>query len=212
VKLIVISPESEYPREHVVLAELFGAGLGHYHLRKPRWSCAQLAAWLRGISKTFHPRIVLHSHHELISEFALGGLHDRDEKPLTQTNTMGCFKAGVFRSRAVHDLVALSAAIGTQPSTAEVGYDRVLLSPLFASFSKPGYVPAVGISSDELKAILALPRRAEVIALGGIDVTRIQACHESGFDGVAVLGAVWQASDPVRVFHQLKDALHADAA
>jgi thiamine-phosphate pyrophosphorylase len=52
--------------------------------------------------------------------------------------------------------------------------------------------------------ILALPRRAEVIALGGIDAARLPVCRALGFDGVAVLGSVWQAADPLKAFSELQ--------
>ena len=198
-KLIVISPESEDAGEHSVLAELFAAGLTHYHLRKPTWSRDQLAAWLHSLSAEFHPRIVLHAHHDLVKEFAVGGLHDRDE-PKAQSNPIGYF----VRSRAVHDVATLRASLDV--------YDRLLVSPIFPSFSKPGYAPDNRLELAELKAVLALPRRAEVIALGGINPSRVPACRELGFDGVAVLGAVWQAADPVRAFHELQNALHIHAA
>ena len=47
--LIVISPEAEDPHEHAELAKLFAAGLTSYHLRKPTWTRAQLAAWLNAL-------------------------------------------------------------------------------------------------------------------------------------------------------------------
>lgn len=196
-KLIVISPESEDPREHATLADLFAAGLTGYHLRKPTWSRAQLAAFLRALPATFHPRIILHTHHDLAADFTLGGLHHRDQAPETDDPT-GPSHSGVFRSRAVHDLPALRASLDT--------YDRLLVSPLFPSFSKPGHAPDARLDHAALKAALALPRRAEVIALGGINASRIPACRELGFDGVAVLGAIWQAADPVAVFQTLQSA------
>ncbi|MDF3058274.1 MAG: hypothetical protein K0R17_2489 [Rariglobus sp.] len=196
-KLIVISPEAEDVREHAVLAELFAAGLTDYHLRKPTWTREQLAAFLRVLPAGFHPRIVLHTHHDLATEFALGGLHDRD-RPKAQSNLLGYF----VRSRAVHDVVTLRASLDC--------YDRVLFSPVFPSVSKSGYLPS--FAPADLRSALALPRRAEVIALGGIDASRIPACRDLGFDGVAVLGAIWQAADPVRAFNELQNALHAHAA
>jgi thiamine-phosphate pyrophosphorylase len=199
VKLIVISPEAEDAREHAVLAQLFAAGLTSYHLRKPAWSRDQLATWLRSLPVEFHPRIVVHSHHELAAEFTLGGLHERDE-PKAKSNPIGYS----WRSRAVHDLAVLRVFLGA--------YDRLLVSPVFPSFSKPGYGSSGILSESYLRAVLALPRRAEVIALGGIDASRIAACRELGFDGVAVLGTVWQAADPVRAFTELQNALHAHAA
>jgi len=195
VKLIVISPEAEDAREQTVLAELFAAGLTSYHLRKPRWSRDDLVAFLRALPAEFHPRLILHTHHDLATEFAVGGLHDRDEPPI-KSNPIGYS----WRSRAVHDVPALRTALGV--------YDRVLVSPVFSSFSKPGHTPDARLAFADLKAVLALPRRAEAIALGGIDVTRIPACRELGFDGVAVLGAIWQTTDPVAAFSEFQTVIN----
>lgn len=198
-KLIVISPEAADSRELPVLAQLFDAGLTDYHLRKPNWRRVDLVAFLSALPAEFHPRLVLHSHHDLTSEFAVGGLHDRDE-PNPKSNPIGY----TLRSRAVHDLSALRASLEA--------YDRLLVSPIFPSFSKPGYGPSSQLPEPELRAVLALPRRAEVIALGGVEASRISTCRELGFDGVAVLGAIWQAADPLRAFKELQNALHAHAA
>jgi len=194
-KLIVISPEAEDAREHAVLAQLFAAGLTSYHLRKPSWSRHNLVAFLRALPAGFHPRLILHTHHDLVREFAVGGLHDRDEPPV-KSNPIGYS----WRSRAVHDVPALRTALGV--------YDRVLVSPVFPSFSKPGHTPDARLAAADLKAVIALPRRAEVIALGGVDATRVDACRALGFDGVAVLGAIWQAPDPVAAFSELQTVIN----
>jgi len=228
VKLLVISPEAEDPREHATLAELFATGLTSYHLRKPTWTRAQLAAWLHALPPAFHPRIILHTHHDLAREFPLGGLHYRDPSrstchvlrdkfPLAHSTQSEApnpvchvlrdkLLTGTppFRSRAIHDLSTLRASLESD--------DRLLVSPIFPSFSKPGHAPDARLAPAELKSVLALPRRAEVIALGGIDASRIPACRELGFDGVTVLGAIWQATDPVNAFSELQTALLAHAA
>lgn len=191
-KLIVISPDSEDAREHAVLAQLFAAGLTSYHLRKPTWTRDQLEAWLRLLPAGFHSRIVLHSHHDLAAEFQAGGVH----------NAPTATPFAPLRSHAVHSLVELRGLLDARA--------RLLFSPVFSSISKPGYGPA--FDHEELRSVLVHPRRAEVIALGGVDASRIPACGELGFDGVAVLGAVWQASDPVCAFTEIQNALHAHAA
>lgn len=200
-KLIVISPEAEDPRELSVLGQLFARGLADYHVRKPGWGREELAAYLRRVSAELHPRLVLHTHHDLGREFAVGGQHDRDQPGRTGV------VAGPSRLRscAVHDLAALRSALST--------HDRVLFSPVFPSISKPGRTPDPRVSAADLRAVLALPRRAEAIALGGIDPSRVAACRELGFDGVAVLGAVWQnPRGPVAGLLELQQALliHAD--
>ncbi len=197
-KLIVISPEASDPRELPVLADFFAAGLTDYHLRKPAWSREQLAAFLSYVPGEFHRHLVLHSHHDLADEFALRGAHygDADGPP-----------SPFLRSRAVHTLAKLRASLDS--------YDRLLLSPIFPSYSKPGHVaPAEFTANDsaELRALLAEPRDSEVIALGGIDASRIAACRALGFDGVAVLGAIWQAANPLAAFQKIQRSLHAHAA
>lgn len=191
-KLIVLSPESADPHEHSVLVQLFAAGLTSYHLRKPQSSRDEIATWLRALPLEFHARIVLHSHHGLAGEFKVGGIHNADPS-----------SSPLPRSRAIHDPVTLRASLD--------GYDRLLVSPIFPSFSKPGHGPSGRFPETELRAILTLPRRAEVIALGGVDASHFPVCRDLGFDGVAVLGAVWRAADPRRAFHELQNALHAHA-
>ena len=49
-RIVVISPESEDPREAAALDGLLAAGLDHYHVRKPAWAEAELESWLRAPS------------------------------------------------------------------------------------------------------------------------------------------------------------------
>lgn len=208
-KLIVISPETEDPREPALLAELLAAGLTDYHLRKPTWTRTQLAAFLHVLPPSVVSRIILHTHHDLAADHPVAGLHEREAgragplgPPRTPvvSSTSNVAPSGRAlpppRSRAIHDLPTLRASLDHADT-------RLLFSPVFPSISKPGHVPRH--STDELRAILLLPRRAELIALGGIDAERIPECRALGFDGVAVLGAIWQAPDPVAAYRFLHE-------
>ena len=73
------------------------------------------------------------------------------------------------------------------------GADYVTLSPIFATASKPGYGPALGV--DEL-ADLAAKSLIPVLALGGVDAAAVGGCLAAGATGVAVMGAIMGASDP----------------
>ena len=213
-KLLLISPEDHDERELPALPRLFAAGLAHYHLRKPSWERTRLAAHLRAIPAELHPRIILHSHHDLAADFAVGGLHFRDSAgragppgpprascmPYAQSGAPGVRALPPpFTSRACHDLPSLLLRVGH--------CSRVLLSPVFPSISKPGHAPSPSLAhatiSFALEARTPAQRQTEVVALGGVDATRIPAVRALGFDAAGVLGAVWLRPDPVAAFNEL---------
>jgi len=202
-KLVVITSEVLDPREPAVLTALFAAGLERCHVRKPSMSREDLAAWLRAVPVAFHPRLVLHQHHELVTELGLGGCHWRDNASAPFTPPKGG-----LTSRSCHDLTSLRTALGC--------YDSVFLGPVFPSISKPGHGPNGKFSASELTELLALrapaARRTTVLALGGITASNVAQCRALGFDGVAVLGAIWQTADPVRAFVRLQTTLQRHAA
>jgi len=89
------------------------------------------------------------------------------------------------------------------------GADYATLSPIFASASKPGYGPPLGLAG-----LGAACRRAPlpVIALGGIEVGNGAHCLAAGACGVAVMGAVMAAADPAAVMTGLIKTLGAALA
>ena len=102
-----------------------------------------------------------------------------------------------FRDRIVmhnHDLHSCHTFEEVQANKKHIDY--VFLSPIFDSISKQGYRAA--FTDDEL-------RRAHsngiiddrVIALGGITPTNARKAIALGFGGVAVLGDIWQSTEPV---------------
>lgn len=200
-QLVVISPETLEPHEPAVLARLFAGGLERYHVRKPAVPVAQLENWLRALPAAWRPRLVLHTHHELVARLGLGGRHYREADTIPRQPADG------FASRACHDLPALRSAVGR--------YDAVLLSPVFPSVSKPGHSPDARLVPAAIAATLAVrtaeERRTAVFALGGITRETAPRARDLGFDGVAVLGAIWQAADPERAFAELQDALRTHA-
>jgi len=206
-KLVVISPEAADPRENEVMAALFEAGLERYHVRKPRVSLDRLRAWLGEVPEKWRSRLVLHQHHGLAAEFGCGGVHWRDASSLAGDDApffperLGNHFPRLFTSRSCHDLATLRKSLGH--------YDSVFFSPVFPSISKSGYQPRIG--DDELSIVLhrrsAEERQTLVVALGGVVPENAAHCAELGFDGVAVLGSIWQAGDPVAVFRELKMAV-----
>ncbi|MCK8495055.1 thiamine phosphate synthase [Spirosoma sp. RP8] len=91
--------------------------------------------------------------------------------------------------------------------------ELVFYSPIFPSISKPGYGPTVqlGRLAQQIKLIReqhghrALPR---LIGLGGISANNVRLVHQAGFDGAALMGALWQSPNPVAALQQIRASIY----
>jgi thiamine-phosphate pyrophosphorylase len=77
--------------------------------------------------------------------------------------------------------------------------DYVTLSPIFLTGSKPGYGPALGTGALRAAAESEIP----VLALGGVTAATAGACLAAGARGVAVMGEIMRADDPVETVADL---------
>jgi thiamine-phosphate pyrophosphorylase len=107
-------------------------------------------------------------------------------------------REGLVAGRSCHTPSELAAALVE-------GADRATYSPVFATASKPGYGPALGL--DGLAAgCRAVPGLA-VLALGGVDPATAGACVEAGAAGVAVMGGIMRAAHPAAAVRALLRAV-----
>jgi len=155
------------------------------HLRKPDSAINEFEQLLKSIDSDYHSRIVIHQHHSLAERYQLAGIHltekDRSDQPQS-TKAI---------STSFHDL---QTAINEQEY-----YRYFFCSPVFPSISKAGY------TTDENWDISAETEtfREKAVALGGIDLNKLIAVRQRGFQHIAVLGTVWQAPDPVKELDEL---------
>ena len=108
---------------------------------------------------------------------------------------------GQILSRSIHCLDDLNEDLS--------GWDYVFLSPVFHSISKREYGPQW--EETQLTAALRYCKEAyqtKVYALGGVDDSCIARVTEMGFDGVALLGAIWQTRYPLESFLKTQEALN----
>ena len=89
-------------------------------------------------------------------------------------------------------------------------YGNVFISPVFNSISKPGYNGSININEiAAVRKMLGEENRycPAITALGGVDKNVIQTLKQHGFDGAALLGAIWNNSSPVAAFLETKTAI-----
>ena len=177
--LLIITPPTLLEGEIPFLIRLFENGLETLHLRKPGWGMGEVKEYLEQIPVEFHDRVMLHNHFELAYSFNLKGIHfsEKEKKNLSTWK-----KLPGIKSWAVHDEDELLNLPGD--------VDYVLLSPVFPSISKPGYTGKLNLKkvTDWLNAQKVT---AKIYGLGGVEAGCIPKLKEMGFDGAALLGAIW---------------------
>lgn len=185
--LIVISDATTTATEIDVVIRMFQDGLQHFHLRKPRATKRDIETYLSKIPAEFHGRIVLHSHHMLAGKFNLGGIHlgrRHRRKSLRNWWRRRALALKAPKLRVTRSFHRLSRLLDNEQE-----YDYVFLSPVFEGITKKRH--SGGYSVRKLSRVL--PKiEAQVIALGGVNATKIQTIREMGFDGLALWGAIWE--------------------
>ncbi len=178
-EMILITYPEPLEGEQEFITELFERGLQNLHLRKYDATEQELLDFLKRIPPEYHQRIVLHHHHYLVRSFKLKGVHFN-----SYTQEIPSFPKGdLIFSRAVHDPEALEEV--------EESVDRVILSPIFPALSKEGDHPTTPPEKVE-QWVRGKQYPFELYALGGILPERVSEAARSGFDGIAVLGGIWE--------------------
>ncbi|WP_225000161.1 thiamine phosphate synthase [Cesiribacter sp. SM1] len=187
-RLLVITPERPYALETQWVNRLFANGLETLHLRKKGWSEQELLAYLHKVEERYHPHIMVHYAARMPELVEVKGVH-------FQQHTLPHVKPGYCVSCPVHsweEFLALAEQV-----------DYALLSPFFNSISKPGYA-----AHPQLQQVPANAPLNKVVAMGGIDGSTINTVRQLGIGGAAVLGAIWQAADPLAAFLEIQERVN----
>lgn len=164
--------------EVALIVELLSSSVDFLHIRKPYFNEEMTATFIGQIPELLHSRCVIHHHYELSEKFNLAGINLRCSEMDARKNTDELLKK--VHSCSAHSIQELKA-LRYVPS-------YVFLSPVFDSISKPGYRSQFEVS--ELRNFLRSTSQ-KVIALGGVDDSRIPMIQDLGFSGYAQLGSIW---------------------
>jgi thiamine-phosphate pyrophosphorylase len=106
---------------------------------------------------------------------------------------------GVAVGRSVHSVEAAAAA-------AREGAGRIVAGAIFRSASHPGSEPAGTELFRGIRAALGA-HAPPLFAIGGIEPGNVEAAIRAGANGIAAIGAIWDAPDPAAGTRALLDAL-----
>lgn len=141
-------------------------------------------------------QVFINTHVEVARHSGADGVHRPARgAPVSELRRGGARRVGV----STH---SLREAIEAEKQ----GADFVLFSPIFASASKPGYGPALGLSGlREVCGAVDIP----VYALAGITPENARDCLAAGAFGVAVMGGIMGAIDPAEATRRYLQELRA---
>lgn len=176
-RLIAITLPHYVENEAEMIRSILDLGISRVHIRKQGDDAPQtVRKILDEIGKEYYPRISLHYHFDIASQYNIDGIH--------HSKGHGAFAAEWQGTKSVscHTLEELKAD--------KEKYDYCFLSPIFDSISKAGYSRA--FTDEELfKASAEGIISSKVIALGGVRPERLRHLDSIGFGGAAILGGIW---------------------
>lgn len=189
--MIVITSPDSVTNEFEIISEMFQEGLSLLHIRKPDLSITETQRYLDQTPVAFRDRLVLHQHHKLAAAFGINRFHIKKQDREQFTPDRFSKPVSCYYSTGTHTIEEFS--------NLQDLYTYAFLSPVFESISKPGYQSSENLLETVKSRTNSNKKR---IALGGITISNMALAMENGFDDIALLGTIWNSTDPIKNFRE----------
>jgi len=174
--------------EHVgpVTAQLVAGGVDLIQLRAKRLPLSTIVALgktMRVAIPTSGPLFILNDHPELVAEMGADGIHvGQDDLPVTEARAQAGAVALVGKS--THSLAQAIAA-------EKEGADYIGVGPIYATPTKPDYVPVGPPLIGQVRAAVRVPQ----FCIGGINEQTLPEVLAAGALRVVIVSALLQSTD-----------------
>src|SRR5438067_9262883 len=199
-RLYVITGDrgDELETARIVEAALDG-GATIIQLRKksmPMVEQYRLATALRTLTRAHEALLIINDHADLAIAADADGVHlGQDDLPAAAVRALPGFE-GRLIGRSTHSLAQAQLAV-------HEGTDYVAVGPVYPTPTKEGR-PAVGTALiSRVARVIDRP----LVAVGGIDLDNVASVVDAGAAAVAVVRAVYDATDPAEAARRLHEAL-----
>lgn len=132
--------------------------------------------------------LVVNDHWEAALEAKAPWIH-LGQEDLRTADRARIARAGVKLGLSTHDLPELEIALALEP-------DYVALGPVWPTTLK--IMPWAPQGVGRVREWAARAGKVPLVAIGGLDRARAQACLEAGAQAVAMVSGVFRTSDPAR--------------
>lgn len=143
----------------------------------------RLARQMQAVLRDFDVPLIINDHAEIAAEIACEGIHVGQEDDAV-AKAREITRGACFVGKSTHSL--------DQATAAQVeGADYIGFGPLYATGTKPDYIP-IGLQDiAEVHRRVSLP----IFCIGGVNATRLDEVLAAGARRVVVVSAFLQAAD-----------------
>jgi len=170
-----------YITEQLVLG---GVDLIQLRAKKlPLAAIAELGKKMRAIIPADGPLFILNDHPELVSEIGADGIHvGQDDLSVAEARAQA--GAAIIVGKSTH---ALDQAIAAEKE----GADYIGVGPIYATPTKPDYVPVGPALIGQVRAVVRVPQ----FCIGGINEATLPEVIAAGARRLVIVSALLQSSD-----------------
>lgn len=193
-KSILYTSPTYIKNEIEIITDLVDMGIDYLYIRKPELDDFSLVDFMELIPEKIWRKCISTSL-ILTKEFNLGGYHfTRD---IMQKNKAYCDKI-LDWLHTNNKISSVSAHTPNNINTYFGNFKHIIVSPLFKSISKENHT--YNWELDALKTQLTTLKNNPVndnlssciFAVGGIQKDKINSIKTCNFDGIGILGAIWE--------------------
>ena len=204
---IIYTSPTAIENEIEIISQLLDAGADYLYIRKPELDDFSLVDYVESIPEKYWKQCISTSL-IIAKEFDFGGYHfTRDivqknelynEKIISWLN-----ESGKISSVSAHSIEEMKKYAGI--------FKHVIVSPVFKSISKENHsydwnFGELNIVLTDCHASLAMTK---FFAVGGVDETKISIVKNLIFDGVGLLGALWnEPENAIDNFQQIMKTIN----
>jgi thiamine-phosphate pyrophosphorylase len=176
----------ESTRVPFVTEQLVLGGVDLIQLRAkklPMTQIAELGAKMRAHIPATGPLFILNDHPELVSDMGADGIHvGQDDLSVAEARARA--GGGVIVGKSTH---ALDQAIAAEKE----GADYIGVGPIYATLTKPDYVPVGPALIGHIRAAVRVPQ----FCIGGVNEQTLPEVIAAGAKRVVIVSALLQSED-----------------
>jgi thiamine-phosphate pyrophosphorylase len=189
-----VAPE----RVAFITGELVRGGVDLIQLRAKKLSTAEIAVLggtMRGLIPATGPLFILNDHPELVSAMGADGIHvGQDDLSVAEARA----GAGVLVGKSTHSL-------GQAIAAEKEGADYIGVGPIYATPTKPDYVPVGPALIGQVHGAVRLPQ----FCIGGINEVTLPEVLAAGARRVVIVSALLQSGDIPAYCRRVREQLES---